>query len=482
MNKTAFKIAASTLIVSLTMTAGSTQSGAMRRQPTAPASPTAAQLRDQAVTALRQGNTGAALIAMEQVVAAAPRDAGYRLALADVYLRSGRFESARATFADVLELDPANVRAGMSFALTQIALGRSAAALGQLAELEGRASGADLGLAYALAGRTERAIEILEPLARSQSATARTRQNLALSYALAGDWRRARAVAAQDISPADLPNRMTQWAAMARPDAGQIRVAGLLGVTPAMDPGQPVQLALSQPQPVSVQMVAMAPAPVEIAPAPVAVASANSVSDWGLPAAPEAGSVEVASVEAPVPAAPVPGPVETALAEAPTYYTPAPQAPVDAPSEAEVQYALAARSLSEPAPAVVRTAAVSLPPATVFRRAAPRPASAPAVQAGSSRYVVQLGAFSNEANAERAWVETQRRFGLTPYAPLTATINHEGRTLHRVAVAGFASQSDAQRLCGSIRARGGTCFVRGNAGDASIRWASRYAPGRNRNV
>jgi Flp pilus assembly protein TadD/cell division septation protein DedD len=485
MNKTAFKIAASTLIVSLTMAAGSTQSGAMRRgQPAAPANPTPAQLRDQAVAALRQGNTGAALSAMEQAVAAAPRDAGFRLALADIYLRSGRFESARATFADVLELDPANVRAGMSFALTQIALGRSAAALGQLGELEGRASGADLGLAYALAGRTDRAIEILEPLARSQSATARTRQNLALSYALAGDWRRARAVAAQDISPADLPNRMTQWAAMARPDAGQTRVAGLLGVTPAMDPGQPVQLALSQPQPAPVQVAEAAPAPVEVAPAPVAVASVDSVSDWGLPAAPEAASapVEMASVETPVPAVPAPAPVEVAVAEAPTYYTPAPQAPVEAPSEAEVQYALAARSLSQPAPAVVRTAAVTLPPATVFRRAAPRPASAPAVRAGTSRYVVQLGAFSNEANAERAWVETQRRFGLTPYAPLTATINHEGRTLHRVAVAGFASQGDAQRLCGSIRARGGTCFVRGNAGDASIRWASRYAPGRNRNA
>lgn len=466
MNKTAFKIAASTLIVSLTMTAGSTQSGAMRRQPTAPASPTAAQLRDQAVAALRLGHTAEALGAMEQAVAAAPRDAGFRLALADVYLRSGRFESARATFADVLELDPANVRAGMSFALTQIALGRSAAALGQLAELEGRASGADLGLAYALAGRTDRAIEILEPLARSQSATARTRQNLALSYALAGDWRRARAVAAQDISPADLPNRMTQWAAMARPDAGPTRVAGLLGVTPAMDPGQPVQLALSQPQPAPVRVAAAVPAP-------VAVASADSVSDWGLPAAPQA------AVPAPEAA---PAPVEVAVAEAPTYYTPAPQAPVEAPSEAEVQYALAARSLSEPAPAVVRTAAVSLPPATAFRRAAPRPASAPAVNAGNSRYVVQLGAFSNEANAERAWVETQRRFGLTPYAPLTATINHDGRTLHRVAVAGFASQSDAQRLCGTIRARGGTCFVRSNAGDASIRWAARYAGGRTRNV
>ncbi|MDQ8755270.1 SPOR domain-containing protein [Sphingosinicella sp. LHD-64] len=471
MNKTAFKIAASTIIVSLTMAAGSTQSGAMRRgsgQAAAPANVQAAQLHEQAIRAAGQGNLAEALGAMEQAVALAPRDAGYRLALADVYLKSGRFESARATFADVIELDPANIRAGMSFALTQIALGQNAVALGQLAELEGRASGADLGLAYALAGSTDRAIELLEPLARSQSATARVRQNLALSYALSGDWRRARAIAAQDISPAALPNRMTQWAAMARPDAGPTRLASLLGVTPVQDPGQPVRLALSQPAPTPIQVAEAVPAPaqVEAAPAPVAyTAAAETVSDWGLPA-PEAA----------------PAPVEVAAAEAPTYYTPAPQAPIEAPSEAEVQYVLAAQALNQPAPAVVRTAAASLPPAPVFRRAAPRPASAPAVRTGTSRYVVQLGAFSNEANAERAWVETQRRFGLTPYAPLTATIDHEGRTLHRVAVAGFASQSDAQRLCGAIRARGGACFVRGNAGDASIRWAARYANGRTRNV
>ena len=42
--------------------------------------------------------------------------------------------------------------------------------------------------------------------------------------------------------------------------------------------------------------------------------------------------------------------------------------------------------------------------------------------------------------------------------------------------------TEAQRLCGQIRGQGGYCFVRAAAGDASIRWAARYADPRQRAV
>ncbi len=466
MRSHAFRIAASTLAASLTLTSGTALSGQMRgRQASAPADREAARAHEQGVRALQQGRTEEAREAIERAVAAAPRDAGYRLLLADIYLKAGRFQSARAAYADVLELDPANRRAGLSFALVQIALGRPAAAVAQLDALAGIAADHDRGLAYALAGHPERGIALLEPLARSQAATPRIRQNLALAHALAGDWRRARAIAAQDISSGDVEARMTQWAALARPDAGMTRVAGLLGVTPvAADPGQPIRLALSRTTEAPVQTAAAeAPlidpgaAPRQIAAlAPAAPAypqtaapAVSGDSDWGTTA------------EAPVRAA-----------EAPSYYLPVPLPEPEAPSAREVRQALAVQTLNRPAPAVVQAAAVSLPPAPRFNRAAPRVAQ---VRAGDSRYVVQLGAFSNEANAERAWVETQDRHGLTPYAPLTVTIDHRGRILHRVAVAGFASEGDARSLCGAIQAQGGECFVRENAGDAAIRWAARYA-------
>jgi len=124
-----------------------------------------------------------------------------------------------------------------------------------------------------------------------------------------------------------------------------------------------------------------------------------------------------------------------------------------------------------------RTASVTLP-RPAFQRAAPQAD----VRRGNSPFVVQLGAFSNEGNAERAWLQYSDAYGLEGRRPLTTTIDINGRRLNRVSVSGFASAGDAQRLCGQIREQGGECFVRGTAGDASIRWAARYANPRQRNV
>ena len=494
MNRTAFKLAASTVIVTMTMTGFSAPSTAMRTGNSAQANSRtdrqARELHVEATRALREGRLAEALGQMEQAVALSPRDVGYRMLLADIYLKSGRFESARATFGDVLALDPGNVRAGLNSALALIALGRPQSAARQLDELSSRAPASDVGLAFALAGRTDRAIQILEDAARRPTVTPRIRQNLALAYAMHGDWRRARAVAAQDLSPADLGQRLQQWAAFARPDAGASQVAGLLGVSPAEDPGQPVRLALA---PAAADDTAVAFA--EATPAPSPEASNSSFA----PATPVYTEVAYAApAPAPAPAAPVEvaaaAPAEAAPVWVPTAqaYAPppapladvaeavaqAPEAPAPAPlpEPVQVQYAAAARSLVQPQAPLIRASAVApRTPPPAFRRAAP-------VARGSAPVVVQLGAFSNEGNAERAWVAAERQYGLGDYRPLTTTFAHGGRTLHRVSISGFASNADAQRLCGSIKARGGACFVRAQAGDASIRWAARYADPRRRNA
>ncbi|MBV9881877.1 MAG: SPOR domain-containing protein [Sphingomonadaceae bacterium] len=471
MTRIAFKAAASTLIVSMTMMGFSAQSEAMRRlnepaRATSRSDRQAAQLADQAARALHQGQLDQAKTAMEQAVALSPRDVGYRQLLADIYLKQGRLASARTTYADVIELDPSNVRAGLSVALLQIAAGNPRAAEARLDDLEGRAPAPDLGLAFALAGRVDRAVQILEAAARAPGApgaTARTRQNLALAYAMAGDWRRARAVAAQDVSPAELPARMQQWAAFARPGAGQTRVAALLGVSPVQDPGQPVRLALNAPPASEAYAEASAPAPVAEAPAPA-------------PAAP-VRVAEARPAEAPafwVPSAQsYRAPAEAPLERGQVSTEPAPAAP-----EVRVQYASAARELVAPGPALIRAAAVTRVPVSDFQRARPQVA----IANGSAPVVVQLGAFLSEANAERAWQQAAAHYDLGERAPLTTTITVGGRTFNRVSVAGFASAGDAQRLCGQIREQGGVCFVRSSAGDASIRWAARYANPRQRNA
>jgi Flp pilus assembly protein TadD len=401
----------------------------------------AAKAFDKAHTALQQGKLDEALALVEQAVEASPRDAGYRKLLAEIYLKKGRFSSAEATYADVVALNPGDSRAVLSLALTKIALGKSGAAVAQLDTLSDNASPADLGLAYALAGRSDHAIALLESAARSPTADGRVRQNLALAYALGGDWKKARATAARDLSPADLNKRLEQWAAFARPGDNQTQVASLLGVTPAEDAGQPVRLALA---PRASETNAYAQVEAAAAPAPVEVAATEAEAETPAP-------VEVAD-ETLVP------PVE--------HYA--------APVEAVQRYAEAADTLVTPQPAVLEVPVQHISaPIHAFEPRALRKAVAPTV--GIGRYVVQLGAFSTPASVEKAWAQSYRRYNFGANGtPLSTTIDIGGRTLHRLSIAGFDSHDAAARVCSSVRAKGGECFVRGVAGDAPVRWASRY--------
>ena len=488
MNRFATRIAASTMVIAAAM--ASCHSDSLMSSAFASTADRAEQqagrLAEQARAALRRGDAARALALAERAVEMAPRDAGYRMLLADLYLRSGRFRSAETSFSDVLALDPGNVRAALSVALAQIAQGRNGDALVQLEAIEDSAPASDVGLAYALAGQPERAIALLEPAARAADANGRTRQNLALAYALGGDWQRARTVAAQDVSPAELGPRLQHWASLAQPSDSRNAVATLLGVTPVADPGQPVRLALSSPEPAAEAYVAAEPAAEAATEAPAEFAQAPTPAPE-----PEAQPAPepIQFAEAPVVAAPVlapapepaaqpgswwPAPAETVEAAAPA------PAPAAAPSPVEpVRYAEAPRPLTAASPVLSRG---SVAPARavrpVFRpapvvRASSITARIPRAGSGAGRFVVQLGAFSNPQNAERAWQQAERRFGLGNAEARTATINIGGRTLHRVSIAGFGSRAEAVRLCSSIQARGGSCFVRGVAGDVPVRWASR---------
>lgn len=452
-NNVAVKLAASTLVLGITMV-GCTPSPEMSRPASfsskAPQTVLqAAEVHAKALEAVRQGKLSEALIHAEQAVELEPRDVGYRMVLADLYLKNGRFRSAATSFNDVLTLNPTNERAALSLALTQIALGDTYQATARLDDLTETAKPGDVGLAYALAGQPERAIALLEPAARAPGADARVRQNLALAYALAGDWLKARTTAAQDISPAQLGARMEQWAALAQPDAGSTRVAALLGVTPVADPGQPVRLALA-PEPQDTRFAEAAtesPVPAEI--------------------------VEPAPVEVAFEAPPTP---ENAIVSAPV--------PVATP---EMRFAEAVQALVEPQSEFVRASApvihASVPafepakkaPRIVGRTERQKEVRA-ALGARPSRFVVQIGAFSSSENVERAWVQAIDRFpSAAERVPLSTTVTIPGRgTFHRLSVSGFESRGDANGLCGEIRAKDGACFVRETAGDAPVRWASRY--------
>lgn len=418
-NRVMFKVAASALVIALT-TVGC-KSANMNYRPVATSAKAAradqgsAKFYEQAQAAILKGDNANALILAEKAVELSPRDAGYRMLLGDLYLKKGRFLSAETTFGDVLTLDPNNSRAMLSRVLAQIALGKSLSAVAQLDRLAQTAAPGDVGLAYALAGHPARAVELLEAAARESGANGRVRQNLALAYALAGDWRKARVTAAQDISPADVDARMAQWAAFAQPAQANVQVAALLGVTPTDDAGQPTRLALA---PVTAEPVVM----VQAEPAPVAV----------------------------VPAA-APAPIAVAMAPAPARAsTPLPV--YSAPAK----------------PAAVRVAAAPVRPPVIQAVARPAPVS---------NYVVQLGAFASLDQAQRGWSLAKQRYTLAgDRTPLTTRISIPGKgTFHRLSVSGFETRGQATQLCATIKAKGGACFVRATAGDTPLQWASRTA-------
>ncbi|HET9510123.1 MAG TPA: tetratricopeptide repeat protein, partial [Sphingomonas sp.] len=191
--------------------------------------------------ALDKHHADRAIAKAEAAVALDPRNAGYRSLLGQAYLAAGRFPSAVAALSDALALDPSDGAAALHLALAQIATGQWDAARGTLTTHD-TIPAKDRGLAFALAGDPGTAITVLTQAAREPDADAKTRQNLALSLALAGRWNEAKAVASFDMSPADVDQRMAQWAAFATPSGAADQVAALLGVVPVEDAGQPTRL------------------------------------------------------------------------------------------------------------------------------------------------------------------------------------------------------------------------------------------------
>lgn len=233
------------LVIATALTGVGCQSGATTKAMNPTAGHGAAMLQAQAQAAAQQQMRYAGMTVAEERVAAAPDDLEARRTLAQVYFTSGRFRSAAQAYDDAIAINPNDERLRLRKALALLAQGNQVAALGELDRIGNLA---DLGLAYALAGRAERGIELLTEAARQPDATARTRQNLALAFALDGQWARARVIAAQDLDPATLELRVRQWAELAAQGDVAMLTAGLLAINPAADDaGRPIGIAYVPP-------------------------------------------------------------------------------------------------------------------------------------------------------------------------------------------------------------------------------------------
>ena len=391
-------------------------------------------LATRALAALNSNDIPTAISFAERAVEKTPNDAGFRALLGNAYFAGGRFASAEAAYKDALAIYPSQTQVVLKLALVEIAQGKNAEAVSLLSDNDNLLDPSDYGLAMALAGRPADAISVLESVARIPGADARVRQNLALAYALTGDWTQARTVASQDVPANQLDSRIQQWMQFAKPAHASDQVAALTGVVPAAaDPGEPVKLALSKPDSRQAEAAPVAAAPV--APAPVQVAEASPVA---------APARQIAPL-APPPTDPARVAAQAAEAAPVPAFTPAPAVAID-----------------EPVKPHLASITVKLP------------AARPLLHRGNSNAVVQLGAYASRERVAAAWEQISKRYPkLRAYAPMTARFDSPKGTVYRLSIKGFGSQQEAVARCSVLKSHGGACFVRNVAGDAPVEIASR---------
>ena len=160
-----------------------------------------AKLAIAAEKALADRNGDKAIAAAEAAVQFAPQNAAYRQILGRAYVLAGRFASAEAALTDAMTLGDNDARTIVSLALVQVAQGRADSARSLLLAHADTVPAGDYGLAMAMAGDAPEGVRVLSEAIHDPSATARTRQNLAYAYALAGRWKDARMIVGMDLDP-----------------------------------------------------------------------------------------------------------------------------------------------------------------------------------------------------------------------------------------------------------------------------------------
>ena len=268
--------------------------------------------------------------------------------------------------------------------------------------------------------------------------TAKMRQNLAYSYALAGRWREARLMAAQDVPADQLDDRIEQWAQMASPDAWQHRVAALLGV-PGGRAATPASRSSSRSPTIRASSSSPRPKPPPPSRLPTAgrARAARRRRGAGTPSCPPLAAAEPVASRRPLRAERLPAAFTAPRPPAPLRRRWRRTRPRSSSSAPVVQPALRARAGRVGASRRVRAAQPS----------------------ADGTHLVQLGSFSSEAGARRAWsIYTRNYPELAGHEMVISEAVVRGKRYWRVSAAGFG-RSTASSMCGRVRAEGEGCFA-----------------------
>lgn len=380
---------------------------------------------------MAEGDIDKAVLNAERAVEADFHNSAYRSTLARAYLAQGRFNSAERTLQDVLDLGQKDPRTIISLALLRTSQGRTESAISMLDSNRDILPDGDYGLALAVAGDKKRSVETLEAGVRNSN-TVQMRQNLALAYALNGQWREARVVASQDLTGSQVNENIAKWAQYARPNAYQERVAGLLGVNPVEDSGQPVRLALDSQANPNVDFAATLDNGELPATGPAPVSLVDNIFSA------QEKDVKVSAVSRPT-----------------NNFNTAP-----APSKFIIEGDNGSFNGSAPKQNILPSKANNSAQSALAKKDA------------SDNYMIQLGAFSSSKNAQLAWNKlTSEHSVLKPYQSANTIVNSNGRKLYRLTAMGFQTESTAKSVCSKIKVRGGSCIVRKTDGNSAVRLA-----------
>jgi Flp pilus assembly protein TadD len=343
--------------------------------------------------------------------------------------------AAELAFIQAVQDDPGNAAAFNDLGIARDLQGNFAGAVDPyqkalLANPALTAAEVNLGLSLALSGNGPEALQYLGPLAISQQATPKIREDYAAALVASGRDDEARQVLAVDLPPDQVNSAMAGF-------------ANLIAQSQAAPPP-------AAPPPT----VSQVPAPMPVAAVPLQFAAS----------APPAPAQPMPLITA-APPAPIitPAPAPVAANAAPQHQASAPPAPMMAavapkPAPAPAPVPIAAPPLfSMPYSAVI---AGQSPPAA---SAAPASASVPVVPAGAvsaqNGVSVQLAALNSQDDAQREWnsVTSAQPALFSGKQPEIEPVTVGGQTYYRLRVGGFPDKAAAAQFCGEVVAGGHPC-------------------------
>ena len=379
-------------------------------------------------TSYRSGDPAEASQHYRTALTYAPESVDARYGLGKALLASDRPEAAIEQFDRLIGDEAADTRPYVAKGVALDMIGRHAEA--QAVYRSGLELGpmnvalrTNLGLSLALAGDYKTALRVLEDAARDPKATARTRQNLALVYGLAGEMEDAAATGSADLGQGTVRRNLAYYRALRSARAITDAAARTRAVPDASEAAARARTQIA---------AADADAPTApVAPAPIAPAPIADVAPVEL--APRSQADETVS-RAPA------GEAKTAKADGKL-----------TPTSAAVAHGDADTPDEKAQPAEVVEASFS-----------PAPAPDHALAGTGRSYWVQVASLRSESEAKTEWQRLKDTHGaLLAELPLKLqkTDLPDKGTYYRLRSGPFADVGTPKQLCDALKTRDQACLV-----------------------